>query len=435
MHVTNNMRLYDTVKDFEQYKSEDSPNHYKKTTRAELICNKLIYYLKFLDFYGVKIQFNAGSQNSSWIGVLFTLIIIALPCIQMANLLQLAGTYQVYVSKDFLQSNDINYALTTGQGFRPAVCVNQNTLSYMTGSSPTIQFLFYTYSASQGYTYYQPVNLQSNQNDFLGISPDSTYYNLDTSTCFTLPENLTVPMGGYNTPQEAYFGFRLTGYCSGTNAYCNSTLSTTNSNFLSFLNNGANTFTLYTPVNQYSSSLNSIYTGSVFAHNLREGTSNFATSQSVEETLYLDRIQLLDSYTAKFLGQPPRVMQETICTSRYQLGEITKSVNSSTAYYELRIRPSGNLTKVYLVGYTLVVILGLIGGVFFLSFAVFHCFGKIYNNYNVRLGLAEAMYNEDDREDAYYGSLLYRLLFLFLRPVLKILGVCSLKLKYETIHL
>jgi hypothetical protein len=56
-----------------------------------------------LDFYSVKIQFNAESASHSLIGVLFTFVIIALPCIQIANLLNLRGTAQVFVSYDFQQ--------------------------------------------------------------------------------------------------------------------------------------------------------------------------------------------------------------------------------------------------------------------------------------------------------------------------------------------
>lgn len=115
-------------------------------------------------------------------------------------------------------------------------------------------------------------------------------------------------MGGYNTPQEAYFGFRIVGYCSGTSSFCNDIQATTNTNLLSFLNAGSNTFTLYTQINQYSESKNSIYSGQVYPHNLREGINTFRASTAIEETLYLDRIQLLDSYGKRFIGIPPPVI-------------------------------------------------------------------------------------------------------------------------------
>lgn len=71
----------------------------------------------------------------------------------------------------------------------------------------------------------------------------------------------------------------------------------------------------------------------MYANALREGTSGFSTNTSIEETVYLDRIQLLDNYKAKFIGEAPPVIEETICTTRYQVGEVTKSFNSSSPYY------------------------------------------------------------------------------------------------------
>jgi hypothetical protein len=50
------------------------------------------------------------------------------------------------------------------------------------------------------------------------------------------------------------------------------------------------------------------------------------------------------------------------------------------------------MTRVYLAGYTLDVILGMIGGIFFLAYIVFHCFGKIYNSFNVRAKLAKVLF-------------------------------------------
>ncbi len=52
------------------------------------------------------------------------------------------------------------------------------------------------------------------------------------------------------------------------------------------------------------------------------------------------------------------------------------------------------ITRVYLKGNTLDVILGMIGGIFFLAYVVFHCFGKLYNSYNVRAKLAMVLFDE-----------------------------------------
>lgn len=89
-------------------------------------------------------------------------------------------------------------------------------------------------------------------------------------------------MGGYNTDQEAFFGFRITGYCTGTNAYCSGIQSTTNANLISFMNTASYTPTLYMPINQYSSTANSVLTGRVYAHVLREGTGGFSMNSAIE---------------------------------------------------------------------------------------------------------------------------------------------------------
>lgn len=196
-------------------------------------------------------------------------------------MLQLTNTPQIYVSKDFQQAKDINYQLTIKPGFRPAVCFSANSLYFLTGSSQNVQLQFFTYTASKGYTYITPVQLGSNEQSFLGASSDSQYYNLDTTSCFVIPENTAIPMGGYNTPNEAFFGFRISGYCVGTNEYCLSQQNTTNQNLLSFMNSASNSFVLYTQVNQYNPTVNSVLTGQLYAQTLREGTNNFNTAMAI----------------------------------------------------------------------------------------------------------------------------------------------------------
>lgn len=209
------------------------------------------------------------------------MIIIAIPCIQLANFLQLTGTYEVHVSKDFLQPSEIKYTLTTGKGFRPAVCGNSGFAYYLSGSSPTVQLQYFTYTPFAGYTYYNSINLESNSHSLLGITPDSIFSTIETANCFVMPDNVKIPMGGYNTDSEAFFGFRITGYCSGTNSYCAGIQSSTNAALFSFMNSASYTPTLYTPINQYSSTANSVLTGQVYAHVLREGTSNFKMNMSI----------------------------------------------------------------------------------------------------------------------------------------------------------
>lgn len=57
-------------------------------------------------------------------------------------------------------------------------------------------------------------------------------------------------------------------------------------------------------------------------------------------------------------------------------------------YYDVKIRPSGKVTNVIIVGLESTQMLGIIGGVFLIFWAILHCFGKCYNHYNVRAKLA-----------------------------------------------
>jgi hypothetical protein len=54
----------------------------------------------------------------------------------------------------------------------------------------------------------------------------------------------TIQFGGYNTENEAYLGFRINGFCSGTTSYCNSISNTTSRNFLSFLNGSGSLYNM-----------------------------------------------------------------------------------------------------------------------------------------------------------------------------------------------
>jgi hypothetical protein len=106
------------------------------------------------------------------------MMIIAFPVLQLANMLQLTGTYQVHISKDFLQPKDIKYTVTTGDGFRPAVCGSYNFAYYLSDYGQTVQLQYFTYTPSSGYTFYNSINLPSNSHGMLGITPDSMHSNI-----------------------------------------------------------------------------------------------------------------------------------------------------------------------------------------------------------------------------------------------------------------
>jgi hypothetical protein len=63
------------------------------------------------------------------------------------------------------------------------------------------------------------------------------YNNLDTSACFKIMDDITIPFGGSsNTPNDAYFGFKLSPYCFGTPSTCAAVKNTTLQNYLNFVN-------------------------------------------------------------------------------------------------------------------------------------------------------------------------------------------------------
>jgi hypothetical protein len=47
-------------------------------------------------------------------------------------------------------------------------------------------------------------------------------------------------------------------------------------------------------LNQYDETEQTVLSGDVYANQMREGTNNFNVVNSIEETVYVDRIQLLD---------------------------------------------------------------------------------------------------------------------------------------------
>lgn len=202
-----------------------------------------------------------------------------------------------------------------------------------------------------------------------------------------MPNDQVLEMGGLGTAHEAYFGFRFSPYCSGTASYCQSINSTLRSTFLSWINSSP--ATLYLPISRYSQDSRSIVSGGVYPQPIREGTSSFPTTSAVEETLYVDQMRLLDSASKRFVGIQPPLLQQTITASQYQQAANVRGIIASLPYYEVRVRPSGRVINVYLKATTIDFLLGIIGGITTIFWGLFHCFGKTYNHFNIRLTLAK----------------------------------------------
>jgi hypothetical protein len=61
--------------------------------------------------------------------------------------------------------------------------------------------------------------------------------------------------------------------------------------------------TLYLPLNQYDETKQTVFSGNIYANQMREGITGFSVTNSIEETIFVDRIQLLDGKSRYFVGK------------------------------------------------------------------------------------------------------------------------------------
>lgn len=171
--------------------------------------------------------------------------------------------------------------MKTSSLVRPLLCISSSAgANAITSSSPTINLTFYT-NSSKGTTTLPWAIPTAAQIAELGIRSDSPYFsNIATSNCFIIRDGKNLEMGGLGTDHEAFFGFRLSPFCSGTSAFCLSSSSSLNSNFVSWIN--AYSARFYLPLTNYNQASKSLEPGGVYAQPIREGTSSFQTSSAIE---------------------------------------------------------------------------------------------------------------------------------------------------------
>jgi hypothetical protein len=90
--------------------------------------------------------------------------------------------------------------------------------------------------------------------------------------------------------------------------------------------------------------------------------------------------------------EKPPLIYQSITIDRYQYGSNIHGVATSMPFYEVRVRPSAQTTKVVLTGMPTDVVLGVIGGICIIFYAVFHTFGRVIGHYNARCSLASSLY-------------------------------------------
>lgn len=116
---------------------------------------------------------------------------------------------------------------------------------------------------------------------------------------------------------------------------------------------------------------------------------------AMEETLYVDQVRIEDDTKNFFMRKQPNITFQGIAADANTPYPLSRMFNSSSLYYEVRIRPSSKQIN-YLVSTPKAdTILGIIGGVIVIWYALCHWLGKVYNNFQIRATQADAIYGED----------------------------------------
>lgn len=192
------------------------------------------------------------------------------------------------------------------------------------------------------------------------------------------------------TPSDyGFFGFRIEPYCASTPGYCNSTATSVNSNFLTFMNNSP--IWLFLPENRFDPDKQK------FINNLVEQKLNinsfYMNNQSaMDETLYVDQVRIEDDTKNFFMRKQPNITFQGIAADANTPYPLSRMFSSSSLYYEVKIRPSSKQIN-YLVSTPKAdTILAIIGGVIVIWYALCHWLGKVYNNFQIRATQADAIY-------------------------------------------
>ena len=107
-----------------------------------------------------------------------------------------------------------------------------------------------------------------------------------------------------------------------------------------------------------------------------------------EETLFVDEVRIEDDTKNWFMRKQPEITFKGLAKNEYASYPISRNIPGSP-YYKVNIKPSGNQICYLLSTKKADTLLGIIGGVFVLFYAIFHGIGKVYNTFNVKAKLAE----------------------------------------------
>lgn len=141
-----------------------------------------------------------------------------------------------------------------------------------------------------------------------------------------------------------------------------------------------------------------------FINNLQYQTLNINSyylnqSASMEETVYADHVQVQDDTVNFFMRKAPLTRFEGIAINPNTPYPLSRMLNSSSLYYEVKIRPSSLEINYLITSPKADTILGIIGGVIVLWYAICHWLGKAFNNFQVRAAQADAIYAEETLDE------------------------------------
>ena len=295
-----------------------------------------------------------------------------------------AGKHHIMIDNNHQNKDGFMYRLETGVSLKFAICYD--LASDLKGSNRKADLKFFTDSSVYGRKYYQPVNLTQNDYDLFDLS--STESPVPLSYCFGVPPELEVLVGSSGS-EYGYFGLRMEPYCSSTAAFCSTYSNLTNNNFLQLINT-TGTY-LFLPENRFDS-VNQTFMNNLVYTPLNINNRYLRDTSAYEETLFVDQVRIVDDTQNWFMRQKGETTFSGVVSNLNTLMPLSRNI-AGNPYYELKIKPSHNQINYIISTKKADFVIGIIGGVFVIWYALFHFIGKVYNSYNVRAKLAEDVYD------------------------------------------